>query len=218
MLSEYLTERGYQVVEAGSAREFLQVLEGPSVDLIVLDLTLPDGDGLDLLRKLHAKKNRAPVFVVTGRSENTTRLAALELLANDYITKPFSLRELELRIRNFLNVRGDHGLGSEPSYRLGVWTVQPDYRVIQHDNGIEVSLTRAEMNLLCALLRSGNTVCSRDALLDSLEEGLGSVNPETLTVLVSRLRKKLRSDGQKRAYIVTVQGMGYRLVRDGNPR
>ena len=212
VMRDYLTAKGLQVLEAGGAAEFWQIFNETSVDLILLDLSLPDTDGLELLRQIRSHRP-TPVFVVSGRREDASRLAALELSANDYITKPFNARELELRIRNFLHCHVEpNGSGQPPeSHRLRGWTVVPAHRMIYHDSGATATLTRGEMELLCALLSGAGAVLSRDRLLDALCRAVGGASPETLTVLVSRLRAKLAAGGEGKDLIVTVHGVGYRL-------
>ncbi|WP_018232118.1 response regulator transcription factor [Thioalkalivibrio thiocyanodenitrificans] len=208
-----LADMGYQVVEAGSVDAFWRCMRSHSVDLVLLDLSLPDGDGLDLLDRLNFMPVHTPVFVISARDDTVSRLTALERMASDFITKPFDIRELQLRIRNFLLLYDQTSNHRRPpiAHRLGGWTIVPETRTLTHDNGATASLTAGEAELLRALLCSNGAVLSRNTLLDTLNRSLGRASPESLTVLISRLRGKLAAGEQEEDRIVTVHGVGYRL-------
>jgi len=218
VLRDWLAEKGFVVFEAADAAGFWAASRGQALDLVLLDLVLPDGDGLELLRELR-ETSALPVFVISSRCEDSARLAALEMVANDYITKPFNLRELELRIRNFLNWASGSGhrmpAAGRP-FQLGPWTVDPENLQLRQQNGLTVRLTPSEANLLKTLLVNPDRVVTRTELHDAVARGKGEITPESLTVLIYRLRRKLADERTGGGFIATVPGIGYRLHPDGN--
>ncbi len=201
----------YQVETAATAKQALDYLGQQQFDLLLLDLSLPDEDGLVLLRKL-SMHNSLPVIVISGRSDDDNRIAALELGARDYLVKPFNPRELVLRIEKCLTY-SQHSEVREPApqARLGDWLLDMVRRTLVHGEEGEVHLTRAEFDLLSALVHADQGVLSRDELMDAISYGEQQASDSSLTVLVHRLRRKL-SQGQPEAnFIQTVAGVGYRL-------
>ncbi|WP_111657817.1 response regulator transcription factor [Isoalcanivorax indicus] len=216
-IREVFTLKGYSVAEAACGEGFMTQVEKQDFDLVLLDLNLPDEDGLVLLRRTRARSD-VPVFVVSGRTDNDSRLTALELGADDYVTKPFDVRELELRIRNFLGRQknrrtGGNGTAERPVHRIrfGGWTLLPDQWSLQDAQGQQLVLTRGELDVLMALVKAEGNALSREKLADVLARNINGSNPETVTVLVYRLRKKLVSDSKENPVIVTVPGVGYRI-------
>lgn len=212
-IREVFTLKGYRVAEAACGEEFMTEVEKQDFDLVLLDLNLPDEDGLVLLRRARARSD-VPVFVVSARTDNESRLTALELGADDYVTKPFDVRELELRIRNFLGRQKRRNNGAERGgnrIRFGSWTLLPDQWSLQDANGQQLVLTRGELDVLMALVKAEGNALSREKLADVLARNINGSNPETVTVLVYRLRKKLVDESRDNPVIVTVPGVGYRI-------
>jgi DNA-binding response OmpR family regulator len=214
VLRDFLSLMGYQIHEAPDLASFRTLSKALSCDLILLDLNLPDGDGLTLLREL-ATASAAPVFVVSGRCDEASRLQALEAGADDYIVKPFNARELEYRIRNFLRRQANRGasLGNRPTQlMLGEWRLLPDQYRLTGPSGSVISLTRSERDLLKALIVADGSLCSRRQLARAISSPMETTSEETVTVLIYRLRKKLEAGGVNGPVIDTVAGAGYRLA------
>lgn len=206
---EYLQIYGHQVSVAESGAAFWQQLAECTFDLILLDLNLPDADGLDLLKALRQQSD-VPVFIVSARIDEPSRIRGLELGADDYIVKPFSAKELELRIRNALRRRE-----STQDARFVGWTLNQDSFCISHLDGRQEQLTKSEFTLLKLLLAAGGSLVPRDQLLDQLEREAGVHSAETLTALIYRLRRKMGCDKENNP-IVTQSGVGYRILLDKN--
>jgi len=203
-----LERDGFRVVEALDARSGLAVMGRESVDLIVLDLGLPDGNGLDLLRTLRSTSN-VPVIIVTGRSEETDRVVGLELGADDYLVKPFSQRELAARIRAVLRrAQPDH----PPSIiRLGSLLVDTAARQIRAATA-PIALTPLEYALLAFLAASPGQTFSPQQLLEHVWNSSGQwQEPSTVAEHIYRVRRKLIAHDVTTPRITTVRGFGYRL-------
>lgn len=210
VMADYLGEHGYKVSTAASGAAFREVFDPAVVDLVLLDLALPDEDGLELLRELRGWCS-TPLFVVTARAEDRVKLEALELVANDYITKPFNIRELELRIRNQLGRPGGAAVQNGALW-AGSWELRPVDLLVACCNGDAVHLTRSEMLLLRSLIQRAGTAVPRDDLLAALAAGGIEGSPESLTVLIGRLRRKLSGIApDTNSPIETVHGVGYRF-------
>jgi DNA-binding response OmpR family regulator len=213
VLKDFLLLMHYDVVEAPDMASFRALIDSHHFDLLLLDLNLPDGDGLGLLRELAATR-QAPVFVVSGRCDEHSRLQALEAGADDYIVKPFNARELEFRIRNFLRrqqMRKDSEMTGKGGLGFGDWRLHPDQYRVTGPNGELVNVTRSERDLLQELLRAGGSLCSRRQLARAMSSPTETTSEETVTVLIYRLRKKLEAGGAGGNVIETVAGAGYRL-------
>lgn len=202
----------YLVETAATAKEAVTRLGQHSFDLLLLDLSLPDEDGLVVLRKLQMH-DALPVIVISGRSDDDNRIAALELGARDYLVKPFNPRELVLRIEKCLTYSLQSTVREPPTQaQFGDWRLDVERRTLVHGHEGDVHLTRAEFDLLSALVNADQGVLSRDALMDAISYGEQQASDSSLTVLVHRLRRKL-SHGQPEArFIQTVAGVGYRLT------
>ena len=215
VLRELLTMMHYEVMEAADIASFRQLSSEHSVDLLLLDLTLPDGDGMNLLREISSEQG-APVFVVSGRCDEQSRLQALEAGADDYIVKPFNSRELEFRIRNFLRRQRERvGAGIRavnPSLRFENWQLMPDQYRIGGPHGDVINLTRSERDLMHELLRAKGNLRSRRQLANAMSSPTDTTSEETVTVLIYRLRKKLEQAGAGAHVIETVAGAGYRVA------
>jgi DNA-binding response OmpR family regulator len=220
VIAAYLEEAGFRILLAENAKEFHVILSKKKVDLILLDLELPDEDGLVLARQLKSKST-VPFIMVTARSNREDRITGLELGADDYITKPFDPRELVLRIRNVLERKGDQAGASirapdRSIVHFGGWSLLLDEHSLIHEDGREAVLTRAEFDLLAALGLAQNRVKSRDSLIDAVSYGSDPPSDRAIDVLISRIRKKIEVDPKKPEWIKTVPGHGYRLLAKRN--
>ena len=214
LLAAYMQNEGFKVSLATSGKEMLACIDSEAIDLVLLDLGLPDEDGLVLARQVRARSS-LPIIVVTSRKDQKDRLAALEIGADDYLTKPFDPEELVLRVCNLL---GRAGGTTEEALRLKTeifkfqgWTLDTGGHNLTGPGGETVSLTRAEFNLLAALARAPNRVLSRDYLLDAISQDADAPTDRLIDVLISRVRKKIEPDPKKPDIITTVVGCGYKF-------
>lgn len=214
LLSRYLSEQGFRVAAAGSRLHCEQMLADNRFDLVVLDVMLPDGSGLDICRALRSRDARTSIILVTALKEEVDRIIGLELGADDYMGKPFNPRELVARIRAVLRRAGDPaGTPNEgpECYRFAGFLADPAARTVIHDGGMKVDLTGAEFQLLQALLDRPGRILSRDQLLDLTQGREASVVDRSIDVLVSRLRRKFRDAGGDEI-VKTVRNGGYQLA------
>lgn len=222
LLAAYLQNDGFKVSLASTGKEMFGVLNGEAVDLILLDLGLPDEDGLTLARQIRARSS-VPIVVITSRQGRDDRITALELGADDFLTKPFDPQELLLRIHNLIDRSGTAGAeqgGRGDRDRPDVlnfegWKMDITAHTLTAPDGDPVSLTRAEFNLLAAMAKVPNRVLSRDHLLDAVSRHDESPSDRMIDVLVSRLRKKIEKDPKNPQLIVTVLGSGYKFTTGG---
>ena len=210
MCDAYLTRSGFLVEIAPDAGTANATLTRQRVDLVVLDLGLPDGDGLDLLRSLRQGEGALPVIVVTGRGEEADRVVGLELGADDYLVKPFFLRELVARIRAVLR-RSGTDVPSPTVIHLGGLVIDTGAHVIRAA-GEPIELTPREYALLEFLATTPGRVYSREQLLSNVWESSVQWQAQaTVDEHVYRIRRKLTSAGVEIPRITTVRGFGYRL-------
>lgn len=211
LLARYLGGQGFRVSVAADKRECLARVADGRPDLIVLDVMLPDGTGLEICRGLQDQRPRIPVILLTALKEDVDRIVGLEIGADDYLGKPFNPRELTARIRAVLRrSTGDDAPAPAPGYRFAGFHAIPDQRRVVAA-GADIDLTGAEFDLLMAFLERPGRVLSRDLLLD-LTQGRGR-DPldRSIDVLMSRLRRKLASDAVP-ALFKTVRNGGYQLA------
>ena len=214
-MGAYLRDAGFKISLAANGREMLALLDKEKINLILLDLGLPDEDGLVLTRQIRARSS-VPIIVLTGRTGQDDRLAALELGADDYLTKPCDPREIVLRVQNLLDRAGGGPKQpgtSEEIIRFDKWALDLASHMVIGPNGEDVTLTPAEFNLLTCFVRAPNRVLTRDHLLDAVSRYDDSPNDRMIDVLVSRLRKKIEEDPRKPAFIVTIRGCGYKFSK-----
>ena len=210
-LAFVLRRDGFEVSEAGSLREARPL--APEADLVILDLVLPDGNGLDFLRSLRARSD-VPVIVLTSRDEETDRVVGLELGADDYVLKPFSPREVSARVRAVLRRAAKATPPpEETALRVGTLSLDASRRKASVREQ-ELALSRTEFNLLALFLRSPGRVFERSQILDSVWGSDVVVGDRTVDVHVKALRRKLEEAGGDPRVLETVRGVGYRL-RDG---
>jgi DNA-binding response OmpR family regulator len=212
LLARYVQEQGFRVQLASKCVEVRERLATHQVDIIVLDVMLPDGSGLDLCRDLRATQSTIPIILLTALKEDVDRIIGLEIGADDYLGKPFNPRELVARIRAVLRRGQDNRCASAGAerYLFEGFTADPSARTVTDPDGGEVELTGAEFDLLLTFLDRPGRVLSRDQLLD-LSRGRGAdVLDRSIDVLISRLRRKL-ADGGAAQVFKTVRNGGYQL-------
>jgi DNA-binding response OmpR family regulator len=203
-------EHGFDVRVAADGDEGLREFHRYEPHLVVLDLNLPGIHGLDLLGRMRAGKPGIPIVILSSRTDETDRVAGLEMGADDYVTKPFSPRELVARVRSVLR-RANGGAGQGPALlEVGPLKVRPDsFRVSYF--GRDVLLSRNEFKLLEMLARHPARVYSRDTLIDAIHDGEGCVTDRSIDALVKRVRQRLMSVHSDPDPIQTVYGIGYKL-------
>ena len=229
LLIDYLTGHGLSVTGVGTATEAVQAVARQDYSLVLLDLNLPDGDGIDLARRWRAEANIA-IICLTGRLEEADRVMGLELGADDYITKPFSLREVLARIRAVTrragNALASESAGESPShsgvqvpvtrgkhpraYRFAAWGLNLNTRRLTSPEGKPVSLTNAEFNLLAVFLGTPGRIISREQLLERTR-AFDDIYDRAIDVQILRLRRKLEADAKNPKLLCTERGVGYFL-------
>jgi len=212
MIADYLADQNMQVSVATNSREMHRVLAAGAVDLVILDLKLGNENGLEIVRALRADSD-LPIIVLTGhRREAVDRVVGLELGADDYLTKPFSPRELLARInavlRRSVSARTDRKAG-RIRYRFGGWELNLRTRRLTSFSGENVPLTKGEFALLTAFLQSPQHVLTREHLLAASRVHDNEVFDRSIDVQILRLRRKLEADPSAPALIRTERGVGY---------
>jgi DNA-binding response OmpR family regulator len=216
MVVDYLGDNEIQVTALSSGREIARVTGQTMIDLLILDLRLPGENGMDIARRVRTDSNM-PIIMLTGCKEEADRVMALELGADDYLTKPFSPRELLARIRALLRRSRTHetvadGLAKIRAYRFAGWELNVRLRRLKSPQGEVTSLRNAEFNLLAAFLASPQRVLSREQLLSMSHLHDGEVYDRAIDTQVGRLRKKLEAPHDSRELIRTERGAGYLLT------
>lgn len=214
LLAKFLERQRLRVTTARDAKEARRAFANGHYQLVVLDLMLPGEGGLELSRWLR-EENNVPIIMLTAMAEETDRIIGLELGADDYVTKPFNPRELLARIRAVLRRTGDSEDRTPDqavkTYHFSGWLLETARRRLLDPNGVEVSITGGEYDLLVALLDRPNRVLTRDMLLDLLRGRQAGPFDRAIDVAISRLRRKLEDDGRNAQLIKTVRGGGYVL-------
>ena len=214
-LSATLRSLDYAVVEAATAREGLAQAAGRNPDLILLDLGLPDGDGLDVAREIR-RTSRTPIIVISARGQEQAKVTALDLGADDYLTKPFGVPELLARIRVALRRAAlPPGSTPEPVYQAGSLRVDLVRRRVTRD-GREVHLTPTEYRLLAALVREAGRVVTHRQLLHEVWGANYLEQTHYLRVYMAQLRHKLEDDATRPRLLATEPGVGYRLKEESD--
>jgi two-component system, OmpR family, phosphate regulon response regulator OmpR len=207
MLSEYLGQAGFRVTVAPLGATALERLAGAEYDAVVLDLMLPDMDGLDLCRQLRTRAD-TPVLMLTARGEPIDRIVGLELGADDYLPKPFQPRELLARLRAILRRRARAMVPGERPLTFGRLEIDTAAHAVRLD-GVQCELTGYQFDLLVTLAKNAGRVLSRDALLDAVKgEQLESFD-RSIDVHVSRIRAAIEDNPKKPRRVITVRGSGY---------
>ncbi|MBC3887531.1 response regulator [Acetobacterium paludosum] len=203
-----LNKNGFQVDVARTVQEALSRLQKQSYDLLLLDLTLPDGTGFDICKKAR-QHSTVPIIFLTASDEEVNIVMALDMGGDDYITKPFKLNELISRINALLRRAGISHDSHNELKSNGIIIKMDENRVTKENSVVE--LTGAEYRLLCLLMQNPNMTLTRSLILDRLWDENGNfVDDNTLSVYVRRLRSKIEDDPQKPLNIVTVRGVGYK--------
>jgi two-component system alkaline phosphatase synthesis response regulator PhoP len=204
-----LEKHGYQVTSSADGATGLAQIRKSPPDLLVLDLMLPRLSGLDICKDIRrdVNLNRLPILILTAKGEEADRVVGLELGADDYVTKPFSPRELAARVKALLR-RADPAASSDKPLEIGPLRIDPAaYRVTR--SGKAVAMSTLEFRLLYFLATRPNRVFTRDQLLDGVWGTERFVTPRSVDVYVRRLREKIEMDPQHPAYMKTIRGAGY---------
>ncbi len=216
MVVDYLGDNEIKVTALASGADIARVTGQQMIDLLILDLKLPGESGMDIARRIRADSNM-PIIMLTGCKEEADRVMALELGADDYLTKPFSPRELLARIRSLLRRSRAHetvadGLAKIRAYRFAGWELNVRLRRLKSPQGEMLTLRNAEFNLLAAFLASPQRVLTREQLLSMSHLHDGEVYDRAIDTQVGRLRKKLEENDASQELIRTERGAGYVLA------
>jgi DNA-binding response OmpR family regulator len=216
LLSYPLARDGYEVVSATDGAEALERFAEQEFDLVVLDVMLPRIDGLEVCRQMRAR-SAVPIIMLTARAEEIDKVVGLELGADDYITKPFSLREFSSRVKAALrrSEMSVHQIAGPEQETLSVGGLRVDYpKRTARIAGSEVQLTFVEFEILSILSRSPGRVFTRDMLLSRIWGDSSYRDPRTIDVHIRHLREKIEGDPKAPEYLFTVRGVGYRFRDD----
>jgi DNA-binding response OmpR family regulator len=211
LLREFLPKHDLRTTTVATGAEMLRVLEQEPVDILLIDLRLPHEDGLALARQVR-ERSSIPIIILTGKTDEADRVMGLELAADDYVTKPFSPRELVARVRAQLRrAQQDKSLeaASPRAYRFEGWELNLRRRRLTNPQGEPVELTNSEFNLLCAFLAAPQRVLTRDQLLERSRLHSLEVYDRAIDVTILRLRRKIEADHTDPQLIVTERGAGY---------
>jgi len=211
VVSLYLKRAGYNVLIALDGRQALNLLEKQIPDFVILDLMLPEVDGLSLTRWLRDRSD-VPIIMLTARREEIDRIAGLELGADDYVVKPFSPQELVSRVRAVMRRLGREQGETENDRSLSFnnLSIDPKSRVVIVKES-QIELTAKEFDMLYLLARHPKQVFTREQLLERIWGGAQYIDPGTVTVHVRRLREKIEEDASKPTRLLTVWGVGYKF-------
>ncbi|MBL8516526.1 MAG: response regulator [Betaproteobacteria bacterium] len=217
LVRDYLTEHGIEVLAASGGHEMGRILESETVDLVVLDVKMPGEDGFNLARMLRARST-LPIIMLTGQGHEVDRVLGLELGADDYVTKPFSPRELLARIRAVLRrhdlaavtpAASPSGSFAEPrNYRFAGWSLATGTRKLSTPAGEKVELTNGEYSLLVTFLRAPRAILTRDQLLEGSRLH-ADIYDRSIDVQILRLRRKIEENPNEPRLIRTERGAGY---------
>ena len=216
-LASYLSRNGLRVTKAENAAAARQLLTAYAIDLVLLDIMMPGEDGLSLAGYIRATTT-IPVILLTARAEEMDRVVGLEIGADDYVTKPFSPRELLARIKAVLRRAGDNGARVQgpdtESYGFGPWVLKSGERELVDQEGVAIPLSTGEFNILHALVTRPRRVLSREQLLDLTQGRELAAFERSIDNHISRLRKKIEVDASDPKLIKTVWGGGYMLAAE----
>ena len=223
MLIEYLSGHGYQADGAATAAAAVTAVATKNYDLVLLDLGLPDGDGVELARRWR-EESPISIIYITGRNEEADLVMGLELAADDYITKPFSLREVLARMRAVMRRANPQAQAQMPmtrgkhprAYHFAGWTLNLNTRRLLAPDQRDVALTNAEFNLLVVFLSTPGRIISREKLLESTR-AFDDIYDRAIDVQILRLRRKLEADPKNPTLLRTERGAGYFLDTEIEP-
>jgi DNA-binding response OmpR family regulator len=214
-LVEILTQEGYQTVEAGNGADALKLFSECSPDLVCLDIMMPQMSGYDVCRKIRSTNEQVPVIFISAKSEEVDKVLGLELGADDYIQKPFGMREVIARIRAVTRrtLKRKEPSQTDDDFTIGPWRVVPsELQALTGDQAIELSLR--EVQILRLFSRNDGKVLNRDTIFDECWGVDHYPNSRTLEQHISKLRKKVEADPKNPQIIQTVHGVGYRYRSD----
>jgi DNA-binding response OmpR family regulator len=209
MLAEYLRQQGFSVVIADDGKSGLAALVSQHFSALILDLMLPDTDGLDLCRQIR-QTHPLPILMLTARGDVTDRIVGLELGADDYLAKPFDARELLARLRAILR---RHSTPSDGSLRFNDIEIDPDARSVQLA-GQDCNITSYQFDLLLCLARQAGKVMSREQIMDHVRGEALEAFDRSIDVHISKLRAALGDDSKSPKRIITVRGVGYVFAKN----
>ena len=215
LVAKFLRENGHRVTVARDGREMKQALASSAIDLIVLDIMMPGGNGLELCRELR-KSSAMPIIMLTARGSDTDRIVGLEIGADDYLAKPFNPRELLARINAVL--RRSRSAQGKPTTQSGYqlmfegWTLDTQRRELTNPDGVVIDLSTGEYDLLLSFLEAPQRVLTREQLLDAAKHRIATGFDRAIDVQVSRLRRKLDASEEGQDMIKTIRGTGYMFV------
>ncbi|MBS0240595.1 MAG: response regulator transcription factor [Proteobacteria bacterium] len=215
LVAKFLRENGHRVTVARDGREMKQALADAAIDLIILDIMMPGGNGLELCRELR-KSSGMPIIMLTARGSDTDRIVGLELGADDYLAKPFNPRELLARVNAVLrrsrSTRGTAATKAGHQLRFEGWVLDTQRRELTNPDGVVVDLSTGEYDLLLSFLEAPQRVLTREQLLDAAKHRIATGFDRAIDVQVSRLRRKLDASEEGQAMIKTIRGTGYLFV------
>jgi two-component system phosphate regulon response regulator OmpR len=211
MVQDYLGGAGFRVTVAGTGREGEALLKRETFDAVILDLMLPDADGLDLCRRLRSSTD-VPILMLTARGEPMDKVVGLEIGADDYLAKPFEPRELQARLRAILRRKGG-GTATSEILRFGRLEIDKGARVVRVD-GEERAITSYQFAILLVRAERAGRVLSRDALMDLLKGEKLEAFDRSVDVHISRIRAAIEDDPKKPRRILTLRGTGYVFAKD----
>ncbi len=214
-LKQIFESSDFKVSEAGSGVEMRRCIEESKVDLITLDIGLPGTSGIDLAREIRVNGN-IPLIMVTGRSDEVDRIVGLEVGADDYVVKPFNVREVVARVRAVLRRSrtskvnsGPDAAGHDDTYQFEGLALDTRTRILSSAQGSRISLTSTEYSLLEFLLRNAGKACSRDEITNHLKGYEWSPQDRSLDTMVARLRRKIEPNIDEPTLLRSVRGIGY---------
>jgi phosphate regulon transcriptional regulator PhoB len=212
LLRYNLEKEGFHVQSAGDGKAGLDIVKRGSTDLLILDLMLPQLSGIEVCKEVRRDPARGdlPIIMLTARGEETDRVLGLELGADDYVTKPFSIREMVARVKALLrrSERAKDRIETQDTLIVGTLTIDPSSYRVQR-NGVAVQLTALEFRLLYFLAARPNRIFTRDQLLDAVWGAERFVTPRSVDVYIRRLREKIEADPVHPHYLKTMRGSGY---------
>jgi len=219
VITQYLEEDGYEVISAQSVGEAMEIVTNDKPDIILLDLTLPDGEGMTLIPQIQAI-SQAGIIVVSGKTETTEKIVCLEMGADDYLTKPFEMRELSARIKAVARRQGetvvqDNDMPIEKTEKLPFikgWVLDRSQYQLFDEGGASKDLTTGEFKLLEALVLSENKALTREKLFDLTRDGEFEAYDRAIDIQIARIRKKIDDNAEDHEYIKTIRGVGYMYV------
>ncbi|NKB76590.1 MAG: response regulator [Gammaproteobacteria bacterium] len=208
-MKSYFETEGYCVTTAGNAHQMRKYLQTREVDLVLLDIDLPDDDGLSIARDLRSNSNIG-IILVTGKDSDVDRIIGLEIGADDYVTKPFNARELLARVRGLLRrTEAQAAPAVDHKRSFAGWGLNPLRRTLTSPNGEEMEMTRAELDLITTFTNHPGQTLSRERLMNCITHRSWNPNDRTIDVLIRRVRQKMETDPKKPTLIKTIHGEGY---------